>query len=136
MTSPAESAPSPAAPPVSRQIHLGLVVLFIVGLFVQFYLAGRGAFGASTYSTHKDVGWMLHTFTLAFLIITVILPATRNRIDIGLAVALVVLVTIQVILGNRDHPDAGAFHAVNALLVVGLAFGMLKRDRTQLAAGS
>src|SRR3954462_15553574 len=68
-----------AAPaPLSRRIHFGLVLVLLAGLAVQFYLAGRGAFGASTYSSHKDLGGVLHLFSLLFLIVTVALPSTRN----------------------------------------------------------
>ncbi|MCA1846800.1 MAG: DUF6220 domain-containing protein [Actinobacteria bacterium] len=130
-----DTVPSPANPPVSRQVHLGLIVVWILALFVQFYFAGRGAFGASNYETHKDLGGILHIVSLLILLASVAMPATRNRVDIGMAAALFVLVTIQVAIGDAKHPNVGAFHPVNALLVVGLSFGILRRDRTQLAAG-
>jgi hypothetical protein len=122
--------------PLSRRIHFGLVLVLLAGLAVQFYFAGRGAFGASTYSAHKDIGGIIHLFSLLFLIVTVALPATRSRVDILLAAALFVDVTLQAAIGSLDHPEVGAFHPVNALVVVGIAFMLLKRDRTALAAGA
>lgn len=109
------------------------MILFLLGLALQFYFAGRGAFGASTYDAHKTLGDTLHGVSLLFLLLTVILPATRNRVDIGMAAALFVLMTIQAAIGDLKHPEVGAFHPVNALLIVGLSFGLLRRDRAQLA---
>jgi hypothetical protein len=96
---------------------------------VQFYFAGRGAFGASNYNAHKDLGGILHLLSVVILIATIAIPATRNREDIGMAVVLVILTTIQAAIGTLDHPDVGAFHPVNALLIVGLSFHMVDRDR-------
>src|SRR5437764_9597460 len=59
-----DGAVSPAAgTPLVQRIRLVVVALFVVGLIVQFYLAGRGAFGASSYSAHRTFGDMLHLVT-------------------------------------------------------------------------
>jgi hypothetical protein len=41
--------------PLVQRIRLVVTALFVLGLFVQFYLAGRGAFGASSYSALRAV---------------------------------------------------------------------------------
>ncbi|HEU4976129.1 MAG TPA: DUF6220 domain-containing protein [Baekduia sp.] len=121
---------STAAPAGSRRLRLALAGLFLLGVAVQFYLAGRGAFGASGgYDAHKAVGDALHGISLIILIATVAVPATRNRVDVGLAVALFVLMTIQVAIATFSHPELGALHPFNALLVTGAAAGMFSRDR-------
>ena len=111
-----------------QRVRLGLVVLFLVGLFVQFYLAGRGAFGASSYSAHRDFGDILHILTPIILIVTLISPVTRNRTDVIHAVLLLVLFEVQFALADLDHPDVGAFHPVNALLLLGVSFSLFRRD--------
>ena len=129
------AAARPAGPvDTGRRIHLGLVIAFVVLIFVQFYLAGRGAFGASNYDAHKNLGGILHLFSLLILIASIAVPSTRNRRDIGMAAVLFILVTIQAAIGTLDHPDVGAFHPVNALLIVGLSFHLLARDRAAMAA--
>ena len=128
------SAEATPGRPGGRQIRLGLMIFFLAGVFVQFYLAGRGIFGASSIKAHKDWGNVLHIISLIILIATVAIPASRTARDIQMAVSLFVLVTIQVIIGTTDHPQVGAFHPVVALLIVGLSFGMLGRDREFLAA--
>jgi uncharacterized protein DUF6220 len=111
-----------------QRVRLAVVGLFILGLFVQFYLAGRGAFGASSYSTHKDFGDVLHLVTPVILVLTLANPTTRNRVDIIHSVLLIVLFEVQFALADLKHPDAGAFHPVNALLILGVAYSLLRRD--------
>ena len=115
-------------PPVIQRIRLGVIALFIVGVLVQFYLAGRAAFGASTYSAHKDFGNVMGFVPGAILLLTLASAATRNRVDIIHAVALVVLFEVQRALGDLKHADAGAFHPVNGVLILGVAFALLWRD--------
>jgi hypothetical protein len=116
-------------PAPGRAVRMWLMVLLLLAIAVQFYFAGRGAFGAASYKTHKDFGGVIHIATAIILIATIAIPATRNRIDIGLAVLLVVLMEVQFALGDLKHPDAGAFHPVNALLLLALAWAMFQRDR-------
>jgi cytochrome bd-type quinol oxidase subunit 2 len=131
-TSPPQTTTDARAGSTGRRIHLYLMALFLVGVVVQFYFAGRGAFEAASYGTHKDFGYMLHTLSVFILIVTIAIPATRNRVDIGLAFALAVLTTLQAILGAANNHDVAALHPVNALLVLGAAAGMFSRDRRLL----
>ena len=116
-----------SAPTVQR-IRLVVTGLFIVCLFVQFYLAGRGAFGASTYSAHRDFGDGIHLFTVVILVLTLVNRVTRNRVDVIHSVLLLVLFEVQFALGDLEHPEAGAFHPVNALLLLGVSFSLFRRD--------
>ena len=114
--------------PLTQRIRLGTLGLFILGLLVQFYLAGRGVFGASSFSAHKDFGDVLHLVTPVVLLLTLASRATRNRVDIGLSVLLIVLYEVQLALADLDHPDVGAFHPVNALVLLGVAGWFFSRD--------
>src|SRR3954451_3587625 len=121
------ATPAGGAPLVQR-LRLAASGLFIIGVFVQVYLAGRGAFGAASYSAHKDFGDILHLLTPIVLLLTLISPVLRKRTDITLAVLLVVLFEVQFALGDLKHPGAGAFHPVNALLLLGVACWIFSRD--------
>ena len=126
-----------AAAPKSQtglQIHLLLVVLALGCLVVQVYLAGRGAFGASTYEGHESFGHLLEPVALVLLIATVAIPATRNKGDIIQAVAFIVLVVVQTLLAEAGASVA-AFHPVMALVIIGLVVGMLMKDRRVLTGG-
>src|SRR3954468_21576485 len=121
------ATPAGGAPLVQR-LRLAASGLFIAGVFVQVYLAGRGAFGAASYSAHKDFGDILHFVPILILILTLAGRATRNRTDVILAILLLVLFEVQFALGDLKHPDAGAFHPVNALLLLGVAVALFVRD--------
>jgi hypothetical protein len=121
---------SPA--PLVQRLRLAVVALFMLGLLVQFYLAGRGAFGASSYSAHKDFGLVLHFVTAVILVLTLASRATRNRVDVIHSVLLVVLFEVQLALADLQHPAVGAFHPVNALLLVAVTYSLLRRDLRSL----
>ena len=127
--------PSARAPLVQR-IRLVVVGLFVVGLFVQFYLAGRGAFGASSYSAHRTFGDVLHLVTPVILILTLLHRHTRNRVDVTLAILLIVLFEVQLALADLEHPSVGTFHPVNGLLILAVASWLLLRDLRAVRAVS
>ena len=126
---PRDVAGSPAAgAPLVQWIRLVVVALFVVGLLVQFYLAGRGAFGASSYSAHRTFGDALHLVTPVILVLSLLHRRTRNRIDIAHAILLIVLFEVQLALADLQHPTVGAFHPVNGLLILAVASSLLLRD--------
>ena len=123
-------APHRGTGSTGRKIRLAITGLLLLGILVQFYLAGRGVFRASDdFEAHVGLGWTLHTLTLVILVLTVAIKDLRNRVDIGLAVALFVLATIQGLIATYETPELGALHPVNALLMTGAAAGILARDR-------
>jgi len=126
-----QAAPVPkqrARTPLVQRLRLAVVGLFILGLFVQFYLAGRGAFGASSYSAHRDFGNALHLVTPVILLLTLISPVTRNRTDVIHAILLIFLFEVQFALADLKHPAVGALHPVNALLLLGVSSSLFRRD--------
>jgi hypothetical protein len=125
------SVPTPS---VARKVRLWITVAFVIGVLVQVYLAGRGVFGASSYKGHEDFGYTLHGISVLVLAASFFGADMRNRTDIGLAVVLVILTTVQTMIASYDHPDVSAFHPVNALLIMGCAGGIVSRDR-RLSAG-
>ncbi|MEA2324979.1 MAG: hypothetical protein QOD81_4829 [Solirubrobacteraceae bacterium] len=99
-------------------------MLFVVLVVVQVFFAGLGIFGATSFDAHRSFGNLLHGLTAILLILAILGPRTGR--DIGMAVGLVVLVTIQIALvGARDDaPGLAALHPVLALAAMGLAAHM------------
>ena len=101
-----------------------LALLWAAAVVLQVFFAGLGIFGASSFKTHTDFGGILHGFTALLLILAIIGPRTGR--DIGMAAALVILVTVQIgLVGARDDaPGLAALHQVLTLVALGLAVHM------------
>ena len=95
-----------------------LVALLTV---VQFFLAGLGIFGASSFDAHEGLGYMLHAITLIVFLLAIAGPRTGR--DIGLGLALLLIATVQVYLPETrgDAPGIAALHPVVALVILGLS---------------
>jgi hypothetical protein len=116
-------------------IYRILIALFAVAVVVEIFLAGLGIFRAMPgedesvshetiehkFNAHAALGDFLGG--AAVLLLILILIAWTGRRSIGATLALGVLTFVQGILGGTGDtaPVAGAFHAINALLILGLS---------------
>lgn len=111
------------------QIHQGLARLFMVGILLQFYLAGLALFGVNSFGPHRMLGDGLTAIALLFPVLALV--GRLGRKLIGLSVLLAFLAVIQVILpslrGNISW--IAALHPVNALVLIGVS-GMIRRTGT------
>ena len=141
------TAGADAAPTASTQlsgarrtaytISKALTGLFLIGVALAFFLAGLGTYGVkgriddktatASFNPHRGVGSALTLIALLLLIaVAVARPGGRT---LKLAGALFVLMIVQYALaaaGTSVHV-LGAFHALNGLLVLGVA-GLLAVD--------
>jgi len=122
-------------------IYRILIALFALAVVVEIFLAGLGIFRAMpgedesvSHETieHKfDAHAALGDFLAggAVLLLILILIAWTGRRSIGATFALAVLTFVQGILGGTGDsaPVAGAFHAVNAFLILGLSLFLTRR---------
>ena len=112
-----------------RAAEIGYVVfavLFVISVFVQFFLAGLGIFGAESFKAHKDFAGAFHL--LAFLLLVLALLVRRNRIDLTLTIALFVLTTVQFSLPEANDGYVQAIHVVNALIIYTAAYHVMQRS--------
>jgi hypothetical protein len=112
-----------------------VITLFAAAVIVEIFLAGLGVFRAmpgdnkpvshetfdAKFDAHAALGGVLIGGSL--LLFIVILVAWTGLRSIGATFGLAVLTFVQMILGGagEDAPVAGAFHAINALLILGLS---------------
>jgi hypothetical protein len=117
-------------------IYKVLIAIFAAAVVVQFFLAGLGIFGAipeedgsttaerweDKIDPHAAVGHFLQMGSLLLLLL--ILIAWTGPRSIGATFALAVLLILQIILAavGEDTPAIGAFHAVNAILILALSW--------------
>ena len=101
--------------------YSGLAWLALALGVLQFFLAGLGIFGASSFSAHEGVGYLFHT--IAVLVFLLALAGPRTGRDIGMGALFAVLATVQVYLPELrgDAPALAAIHPLLALFLLGLA---------------
>lgn len=120
---------APGAASTGRRVRRAIMVVLLVAIVVQFYLAGRGTFRAGSFEPHEILGSIIHGVTLTALVVTLLFRELRNRSDVGLAVALFVLASLQYALASYENPELASLHPVNGLLITGAVAGILARDR-------
>jgi hypothetical protein len=103
------------------RIFQGLAWLVVVGLVIQFYLAGAALFGATTFQPHRAFGDGLAAAILLLLVAAVL--ARPGRRLLGLAAGLTVLTVVQLLLPSLRGglPWVAALHVVNALALAAVA---------------
>ena len=79
--------------------------LFVLSVFVQFFLAGLGVFGAESFKAHKDFGGVFHLSGLLLIIIALLVR--RNRVDLTLVITLFVITAIQFSLPEAATATSG-----------------------------
>jgi hypothetical protein len=97
--------------------------LFVACSIVQVFLAGLGVFvSPDRFALHRDFG-----YTFGLLLLVVIMAAIVGRLgrrQIGFAIGLMVLFTLQSVLiaVRATAPEIAALHPVNGFLIVAVAF--------------
>ena len=105
---------------ISRTLLAAVLILFVIGVVTQVFLAGLFLFAGATRSWHMSFGYWLELPPLVALLL--LWPARPGR-RIGwltLALALDVIVQTSLPYFKSDLPIVAALHPVNALLVLWL----------------
>jgi hypothetical protein len=104
----------------SRVAAMGLARLFLIGIVVQFFLAGLALFEDVDYwEDHKSLGETLGIIPV-LLIIAAIVGRLPSRL-IGMSIVLLGLWVVQILLPEVDNGYIAALHPLNALLLMGLS---------------
>jgi Family of unknown function (DUF6220) len=111
----------------ARVIFFALAAFYLVGVVVQFFLAGLGAFGATSFDPHRGLGFALGIASLVLLVLALV--GRLPRLLLLLTVVLVGLNVLQSILANIDVEEIAALHVVNALAIVYVAHELMQRSR-------
>ncbi len=116
--------------------YSGLAFLALALGVLQFFLAGLGIFGASSFSAHEGVGYLFHT--IAVIVFLLALAGPRTGRDIGMGALFAVLATVQIYLPELrgDVPELAAVHPLLALFLLGLAAHIGRRYIGSGARGS
>jgi hypothetical protein len=104
---------------VVRTVERALIAAFFIGVLVQFYFAGVGAFGAESYDMHRMLGNVLILVSFIVLVLSLLLREWWEA-----AILLFVLMIVQSVLANAGNDASawiGALHALNALVIFALS---------------
>lgn len=90
-------------------------------ILVQAVLAGQHLFGSWSITAHGVIGNV--GFVLALVVLATSVLLKLDRVVVGLAALLALLVTAQIGLGysGRESLDAAAWHVPNGVLSFGVA---------------
>ncbi|MGH3039544.1 MAG: DUF6220 domain-containing protein [Gaiellaceae bacterium] len=115
-----------------RVIFYGFAVVYLFGVVAQFFLAGLGVFGTTSYDAHKGLGFILGLIAIVLLVLA--LASKLPRPLSGLALLLVLLNIGQIVFIQIDIGEIKALHLVNALAIALVANMLVQRSRRYLAA--
>lgn len=112
----------------TRPTLLGLAVLFMLFVFVQFFLGGLILFSGFSegVTDHERVGYpVLHTLPLLMIIVTAV--GRMGGKLIGMSVALLIMVGIQPLWASADTDSdwINAIHIPFGLLIAFLGYHIL-----------
>jgi hypothetical protein len=110
-----------------RTIYAALAWLFVAGLVVQVFLAGRGVFESPVeFETHRTWGFLLELFPIVLLIVGLVAGVGR-RLAVFAIVAFVLFILQSVFVALRESsPIVAALHPVNGFLILLIAIEMAR----------
>jgi hypothetical protein len=115
----------------ARVLFFGLAVIYLAGIVVQFFLAGLGTFGATSFDAHSAFGLFLALVALILLVVGFVGKVPRSLR--ALTFVLLAVNVLQIFLAQLDVEELAAFHVVNALAISFIGYEVMERSRRYLA---
>jgi uncharacterized protein DUF6220 len=117
-----------------------LLGLFVLGVLVQIYLAGVGAFGrhqAGAFDPHENLGHALGIAAVVILVLALVAHESRRTMIWALVLALLTEVAQEgLAAGGRSDKWVGGVHAFDAALILALSVWLLLAWRRRQRAFS
>jgi hypothetical membrane protein len=110
------------------QLWRVLIALLALAALTEFFLAGVGVFGAESFDAHETVGHLMFIPVSVLALILALVYWRERWVWIG-SLLLGLDLFLQIILAGvgEDEPWVGAFHPVNALVVLGISTYLARR---------
>jgi hypothetical protein len=116
----------------ARVAFYGFALIYLLGVVVQFFLAGLAVFGVRSYDAHTGLGYVLGVISVVLLALAI--GAKLPRSVTALSTVLVALNAVQIVLIQIDIAEVNALHLVNALAIAFVANMLVHRSRRYLAS--
>jgi hypothetical protein len=115
-----------------RVAFYGVALIYMLGVVIQFFLAGLAVFGVRSYDAHRGLGFVLGVISIVLLALAI--GAKMPRSVTALSTVLLALNAFQIVLIQIDIAEVNALHLVNALAIAFVANMLVHRSRRYLAA--
>lgn len=112
------------------RVYVYVLTLFMVGVVVQFFLAGLGVFGdhakhvkdASSFDPHRALGHILGAIAVVIFLLAIAARESRRTWIGALVLAILAFVLQSVLAGvGEDHQVVGGLHALDGIVITFLA---------------
>jgi Family of unknown function (DUF6220) len=122
----------------ARSLHGGLAHLFAGLVVIQFFLAGLGAFTTihnkkysdANFGPHAILGTLMVVIALVILIVAAVGRWSPRATKLsGALFGLMVVQLALGVIGSGTAPWVGGLHAVNALLITGVTYLLVRGAR-------
>ena len=114
-----------------------LLGLFVLGVLVQIYLAGVGAFGRhqrGSFDPHENFGHALGIAAIVLLVLALVARVSRRTMIWAFVLALLTEVAQEGLAsGGRSDKWVGGLHAFDAALILALSVWLLAWHRRRRA---
>ena len=109
---------------IARRVLLVLSWLFVLGVVVQFFLAGLGTLGGESMDAHEALGYMvLHFFPVIMLVVAFFARVPRTVLVLTLVLAVVTFVQPIWVTEFRGE-FLGAMHILGAAIILALGYAV------------
>ena len=113
---------------IARTLHTVVALVFVAGLVIQVWLAGRGVFESPTmFDTHRSLGYTLSLFTIVLLVLGILGGMGRRPAILAVVIFGLFILQSVFVLMRESTPAVAALHPVNGFLILFLAI-VLARD--------
>jgi len=110
----------------TRKAYVGLAWLFVLGVAVQFFLAGLGDLGGESFEAHDAFGNVLTIVTVVLLVLAV--AGRMGGVIIGGSAVLFLLVFLQSLWVQEFEDEVlGSIHVLAALFIFALGHYLAQR---------
>lgn len=142
MTEPEASPAVSGARAGADTVFAYLAALLVLGIVVQFFLAGFGVFSipghkdlgnVSDLDPHRAVAGILAAIAILMFIAALVARTSKAKIWVSILIA-VLAEPIQGLLasGGENHHWVGGLHVLDALIILGLAGWMHRVSRSRI----
>ena len=112
---------------IARSAYAVLAWLFVVGLLVQVFLAGRGVFDSPLqFETHRDFGFALSAIPIVLLVVGIVAGVGRRLAAFAIVAFLLFILQSILVAFRESSPMIAALHPVNGFVIVLLAIEMAR----------